>query len=83
MPRKSSKTELNTKVESSKIVKKIPATETGHGVICRTRSGKEYRITQNPEKKRHTLWRVVDGGYEKLGSSDSPNNLYSLFDWEE
>lgn len=77
MPRKSVNAVENT---ATKLVKKIPATETGHGVIYHTLSGKEYRITQNPIKQMHTLWKVVDGGFEKIAVDASPNNLYPLIE---
>ena len=57
MPKKDSGV---TKEKTSKIVKKISASECGTGVLCTTRSGKQYQISQNPEKKKHTLWRIVD-----------------------
>ena len=72
-----------TKEKTSKIVKKISASECGTGVLCTTRSGKQYQISQNPEKKKHTLWRIVDGGYEKIATGDSPYDLYPLIDWDK
>lgn len=69
--------------KQSKIIKKIPTSECGAGQICTTASGKQYRITQNPEKRKHTLWMVVNGGYEKLATSDSPYDLYPMIDWEK
>lgn len=80
MPRKASAATIE---KESKIVKKLPAADCGCGVLCRTRSGKEYSISQNPEKHRHTLWRIVDGGYEKMASADSPYDLYPLVDWDK
>lgn len=68
------------------VVKKIPATETGRGVLCKTRSGQEYKVTQNPlaqPDKRHTLWKVVSGGFEKICSAGSPYDLYPKIKWEE
>lgn len=80
MPKKDSGV---TKEKTSKIVKKISASECGTGVLCTTRSGKQYQISQNPEKKKHTLWRIVDGGYEKIATGDSPYDLYPLIDWDK
>lgn len=80
MPRKNSST---TQKKTSKIIKKLPASECGTGVLCKTRSGKQYQISQNPEKKKHTLWLIVDGGYEKLATGNSPYDLYSLIDWDK
>lgn len=68
---------------STKIVKKLPASEYGSGVLCKTKSGKQYQISQNPENKKHTLWRIVDGGYEKIATGDSPYDLYPLIDWDK
>lgn len=65
------------------IVKKLPASEYGVGVHCTTKSGKEYQISQCPEKNRHTLWKIVDGGYEKVSTADSPHDLYALIDWDK
>lgn len=72
-----------TQEMTSKIVKKLPTSECGTGVLCTTRSGKQYQISHNPEKKKHTLWRIVDGEYEKLATGDSPYDLYSLIDWSK
>lgn len=80
MPKKDSGV---TKEKTSKIVKKISASECGTGVLCTTRSGKQYQISQNPEKKKHTLWRILDGGYEKIATGDSPYDLYPLIDWDK
>lgn len=80
MPKKDSGV---TKEKTSKIVKKIPASECGIGVLCTTKSGKQYQISQNPEKKKHTLWHIVDGGYEKLATGNSPYDLYPLIDWDK
>lgn len=66
----------------AKITKKIPSSECGSGVLCETRSGKRYQITQSQEKKKHTLWKVVDDGYEKIATGDSPYALYTLIDWD-
>ena len=58
------------------VVKKLPKTETGHGVKYTTESGNVYVISNDPIKKRFTLWKTVSSGYEKIGTSDSPINLY-------
>lgn len=73
MPRKKADTE-----DMSKVVKKLPASESGHGVHYIARSRKEYCVSSCPEKGRFTLWRIVDGGYEKMESADSPNKLYPI-----
>ena len=66
----------------SKVIKQIPKSETGQGVTCKTKSGKVYLISQGSEKK-HTLWKEVTGGYEKIASSISPYDLYDQIDWEK
>ena len=45
MPRKASSE------KPAKIVKKLPATDYGPGVLCTTALGNRFQITQNPEKK--------------------------------
>lgn len=71
MPRKAS-------TEAQKVVKKIPASENGVGVSCKCGL---YQITQNPEKKKHTLWKTVEGGFEKIKTADTPYDLYNLIEW--
>ena len=68
---------------SSKMIKKIPASENGVGVICLNKSGKEYRISQNTEKRRHTLWIRGGGGFEKIATAGSPYDLYPIIDWDK
>lgn len=77
MPRKAAVAEM------PKIVKKIPASENGTGVLCKTKSGKEYQISQNTDKGKHTLWRKVDGGFEKVATAGSPYDLYPMIDWDK
>lgn len=76
MPRKPSSD------KSSKIVKEIPASDSAPGVTCVTKSGKTYKISQDAKRGIHTLWRVVEGGYEKIETGDSPYDLYPLIDWD-
>lgn len=58
------------------LVKKIPTTETGAGVTYITKNGKTYRISQNLTTARHTLWKVLPDGYEKIMTAASPIPLY-------
>lgn len=67
---------------SSKVVASIPKTETGAGVFCKTTSGQEYTISQCLEKEKFTLWKSVDGGFEKISTANSPLNLYENIPWE-
>ncbi|MGN0246503.1 MAG: hypothetical protein ACI4DK_11155 [Lachnospiraceae bacterium] len=62
------------------IYPQIPASENGHGVIYTTLSGKKYYISQNLDKKKLTLWRSVEGGYQRVASADSPYDLYKLIE---
>ena len=62
------------------IVKKIPASEDGSGMRILTKSGAEWRITQNTKKKKHTLWRCVNGGFEKIAVADSPLALHKYYE---
>ena len=61
---------------ADRIVRKIPASESGAGNTIHTKSGKVYRITQNPDKRVHTIWEVVQGGFRKIASADSPLKLH-------
>ena len=63
---------------SSKIVKDIPSSETGRGALCRTRSGDDYVISQNPLKMQFTLWKCIEDGYEKISTSNNPLKFYEL-----
>ena len=58
--------------KETKVLKSIPSSENGVTVSCITRSNTEYWITQNIEKNRFTLWKIVDGGYEKISIASSP-----------
>lgn len=80
MPRKATSV---IKEKATKVVKKLPTSECGTGVLCKTKSSKQYQISQNPEKKKHTLWKIVDGGFERVATGDSPYDLYPLIDWEQ
>lgn len=75
MPRKAKPFTIE---KPTKAVKKLPASENGHGVHYIAKSRKEYCISQNLEKMRFTLWRIVPDGYEKMATSDNPCNLYPL-----
>ena len=66
-----------------KVVRKIPVTENGLGVHCTTKSGMEFQISQNTEKKKHTLWKIVAGGFEKVATANSPYDLYELIPWDK
>lgn len=57
------------------VVKNLPVSEDGHGVVYRTKA-KEYIVSQNTKKEIFTLWLVVDGGYEKIATSNNPIKLY-------
>ena len=65
------------------IVKSIPVSEDGQSVRCKTKSGKAYLITQNRSKMRFTLWRILDDGFEKLTTGNSPYDLYENVPWSK
>ncbi len=68
---------------ANKVVKKLPASENGHGVRCITKSGQEYFITHCLEKMRFTLWKNVDGGLEQIATAKSPMDLEDKVPWEQ
>jgi hypothetical protein len=55
----------------------IPSSENGSGVLYTALSGQKYNISQNLDKRKHTLWKQVDGGYQRIISADSPYDLYN------
>ena len=67
---------------STKQTSKLPSSENGTGVTCATLSGEQYYISQNKEKGKHTLWRIVDGNYQKIATANSPFDLYDKINWE-
>ena len=54
----------------------LPSSEDGHGVLYTALSGQKYCISQNLTKGKHTLWKCLDNGYQKITSADSPYELY-------
>lgn len=76
---------MRKKVEETaeKIVKSIPASDNGAGVLCVTSSGQKYQISQNVERKKFTLWQVANKGFIKIKTANSPVDLYDLVPWEK
>lgn len=68
--------------EVTSVVKAIPSGEDGVGVLCKTRDGQLYRISQNTGKGIHTLWKVLEGSYEKIATGESPYDLYPRIPWD-
>lgn len=68
---------------TEKIVKSIPASDNGAGVLCTTKSGQKFQISQNVEKMKFTLWKVVDKGFIKVKIANSPVDLYDCVPWDE
>ena len=66
-----------------KVVISIPASDTCACVLCITKSGQKYQISQNVEKMKFTLWKVVDKGFVKVRIANSPVDLYDLVPWNE
>lgn len=71
------------KETTEKIVKKIPVSENGPGVLCTTKGGKQYKISQNTEKMKFTLWKVMENGFVKIATANSPLDLDELVPWDE
>lgn len=69
------------KSEKSTVVKSIPSSETGTMTGCKTKSGKEYLITNNQIKAKFTLWMVISDGYEKLSVSNNPLDFDKIIDY--
>lgn len=65
------------------VVKSIPKSEDGSGIICSTKTEFDYQITQNTSKikNRFTLWKILPDGYEKIASGNTPFDLYPLVEW--
>lgn len=72
-----------TETMTEKVVRKIPASENGSGVSCTTRSGQKYQISQSLEKMKFTLWKVVENGFIKIKSANSPLELDDLVPWDD
>lgn len=60
--------------------KRIPSAENECGTVYTARSGNVYKITKHVNKTWFYLWKVVDGGYEKLCEMESPYDLYVVID---
>lgn len=71
------------KETSEKVVKKIPSSDNGPGVSCKTKNGQHYQISQNLERMKFTLWKVIDGGFIKIATANSPLDLDDLIPWNE
>ena len=71
------------KETAEKTVKKIPASDNGPGVSCTTKGGNHYQISQNVEKMKFTLWKVVEGGFMKIATANSPLDLDEFIPWDE
>ena len=76
---------MRKKIEETteKIVKSIPASDNGAGVLCTTKSGQKFQISQNVEKMKFTLWKVVDKGFIKVKIANSPVDLYDFVPWDK
>lgn len=68
---------------SEKVVKNIPTSDNGAGVLCVTNSGQKYQISQNVERKKFTLWQVVNKGFIKIKTANSPVDLYDSVPWDD
>ena len=70
----------------SNVVKNLPASENGRGVLCTPREKEQYVVSHDLAKDKFTLWKVVPEGYEKIkAGADSPFELYEVISersWE-
>lgn len=66
-----------------RLLRKIPASESGPLLTCRTISGDEYIISQNPERKKFTMWHKGDTGFVKCGVADFPFDLEAKIPWDK
>lgn len=58
--------------EQKKIYKTIPQSEDGIAVTNKTKSGEIFLITNCQVKGKFTLWKEVNGGYEKIAAASNP-----------
>ena len=80
------RTSSKTSSTSSKLVKSIPSSDNGTGVVCYTkpnRSGDKYIISQNPLKEQFTLWKCIGDEYEKIATSNNPSKLCEMVPFEK
>lgn len=73
------------KIKDGAVVKALPPEETKYpGVSITTAKGERFCITQtrkNSDTPLFTLWRVVEGGYEKKKQSTDYEALHDGIDW--
>lgn len=61
-----------------KLLKKLPDNEVGM-VTYKYSNGDTYRITQNQMNKIFTIYKVVDGCFERLGKGSNPTELENKY----
>ena len=61
-------------------VKRIPVTLNGRSSTYTARSGNKYKITKHTNKAVFYLWKIAEGGYEKISEEENPYELYELID---
>ena len=59
----------------------MPSSEKGPNAIHTTSAGEVFWVTRNPQTNQFTLWKAVEGGYEKQATGKSPLKLYDRIDW--
>ena len=64
-------------------IKNIPASErTGPPVQCTTKSGMKYIVSHNRLKMTFSLYKVIEGGYERvLTGANTPFECYKMVPW--
>ena len=69
---------------ASPVFKRLPLSEqVVPGVYCRTVGGLEYQITSDADHTRFTLWKMIDGGLERIARASSPYDLYEKIPWDQ
>lgn len=66
------------------ILRRLPDAENGARVTCVDASDRTWTITQSPTAtpaRRFTLYRAVDGGFERVRQAASPLDLYEDVDF--
>ena len=66
---------------AKKVYQKLPASEAGPNSVHSTTAGEVFWVTRNPKNNQFTLWKAVEGGYEKQGTAKSPLKLYDRINW--
>lgn len=67
------------------LVKALPKSEDGSGMLCKTKSNGNYVISHNTSKEKNafTLWKKHgENAYEKICVGNTPQTLMEKIDWK-